>query len=131
MSKLFPAKIQKKNCTNTSENLINSKHAVTLEEFGTKYIAEGDIVYKITTEPMAQWELKWDLEYSTEGLVGVCSSIDRLHSRIDELKTNSDCSWYAKEKDKLDSELATLEKEKEELEFTISFCNLYLLDKEA
>lgn len=127
MSKLFPGKVVKTNCNNTQENSTCIKAEVNLEDFGSKYIAEGDVVYRIDTTPIAQWELDWDLKQTKNSLTFLIDTIQRKEEYLISLEEAKGCSWYDKEYTETVTKIAEERLTKQKYEDTIAFCKLYLI----
>lgn len=129
MSQLFPAFVAKINCSYIKEESTSQITAVPLKAFGTKYINDGPMVYRVETVPMSQWDIKRNLDnaikYLNHTLISIENQRDYLKS-IAELKHES-CNWSKNEIVKTEEKLKELELNKEEYEDTIKFCNLYII----
>lgn len=129
MSQLFPAFVARTNCSYIKEEPTSNIAAVPLKAFGTKYINDGPMVYRIETVPMSQWDIKRNLDnaikYLNHTLISIENQRDYLKS-IAELKHES-CNWSKNEIVKTEEKLKELELNKKEYEDTIKFCNLYII----
>lgn len=128
MSQLFPAYVSRTNCSFIKEESNSIRVAVPIEEFGTKYINEGPVVFKVKTVPISQWELKNTLEQHIKYLEYVNKSIEREKGYIKELHNeNIDYSFIQVELNKAETELKKLIDTKTKYEETIKFCETYII----
>lgn len=128
MTQLFPAYVSRTNCSFTKEETSSIRTAVSIEEFGTKYINEGPVVFKVKTVPISQWELKNTLEQYLMYLEALNRSIERQKEYIKELENeHSGYSFIQIELNKAETELNKLLDTKTKYEETIEFCNTYII----
>lgn len=128
MTQLFPAYVSRTNCSFTKEETSSIRTAVSIGEFGTKYLNEGPVVFKIKTVPISQWELKNTLEQYLMYLEALNRSIERQKEYIKELENeHSSYSFIQIELNKAETELNKLLDTKTKYEETIEFCNTYII----
>lgn len=129
MSQLFPGIVARINCSYIKEESTSQMTAVPLKAFGTKYINDGPMVYRVETVPMSQWDLKWNLDSANKGLGYTLTYIENQRDylkSIAELKHES-CDWSKKEIVETEEKLKELELTKQKYEDTIKFCNQYII----